>query len=127
MVLLAILNAILYKPIRGILNRRYEAENSLKKSIEEFLAQSDRNEKGIEEGKLLARKEGVTEKEAIKGEGLEKQRGILQEASSVAEEKIGNARRDIEAKIVDIRKALEDQLAVFSSELAEKILGRSVQ
>jgi F-type H+-transporting ATPase subunit b len=76
---------------------------------------------------ILARKEGHKEKENFKGQGLEAEKGILQKASSSAEEKIGNAKQEIENKIVDVRKALEDQVASFSGELAEKILGRSIQ
>ena len=51
----------------------------------------------------------------------------MQKASFSAEEKIGNAKQEIDNKIVDVRKTLEDQVASFSEELAEKILGRSIQ
>ncbi len=126
LVLLFLLNIFLFKPIRGILAKRHEEESALQESIEGFQARSDQNEKGIEEGKVLARKEGVSEKEGIKGQGVEKERGILQDAASAAEEKIGNAKKDMEAKMVDVRKSLEDQMAAFSNELAEKILGRNI-
>lgn len=127
LLLLFFLNILLYKPIRGILAKRSEEQNSLQKSIDEYQTRSDQSEKGIEEGKLRARKEGATEKEGLKGQGLEKERGILHKASTAAEEKKVNARKDMEAKISDVRSSLEDQVAVFSHELAEKILGRSLQ
>ncbi|MBW2143299.1 MAG: hypothetical protein JRG75_02740, partial [Deltaproteobacteria bacterium] len=91
-----------------------------------YQARSDQDEKGIEESKVQARNEGAAEKDSLKGQGLEKERGILQDASSAAEGKIGTARKDTEAKIVEVRKSLEDQVAAFSNELAEKILGRSI-
>ncbi|MBW1850571.1 MAG: hypothetical protein JRJ15_03910 [Deltaproteobacteria bacterium] len=127
LVLLFLLNIFLYKPIRGILAKRHEEESSLEKSIENYQTRADENEKGIEEGKVQARKEGAQEKEAFRGQGLEKEQGILQEASSAAEEKIGSARKDLEAKIAGVRESLEHQIAVFSNELAEKILGRGIQ
>jgi F-type H+-transporting ATPase subunit b len=127
LVLLFFLNILLFKPIRGILAKRSEEQNSLQKSIEEYQTRSDQSEKGIEEGKIRARKEGATEKEGLKGQGQEKERGILHKASTAAEEKKVNARKDMEAKISDVRRSLEDQVAVFSHELAEKILGRSLQ
>ena len=127
LILLVLLNIFLYKPIRGILAKRREEENSLEKSIEGYQIRADENEKGIEEGKVQARKEGASEKEGLKGEGLEKEKGILQEAYSAAEEKIGSARKEMEAKMAEVQRSLEDQVAAFSNELAEKILGRSVQ
>ena len=126
LVLLFLLNLFLFKPIRRILAKRQAEENSLQESIEGFQTRSDQNEKGIEEGKIRARKEGATEKEGLKGQGIEKERGILQDASSAAEENLGIARKEMEAKMVGVRKSLEDQVAAFSNELAEKILGRSI-
>ncbi len=127
LLLLLLMNIFLYKPIRKILARRKEEINSFEGTIEGYQNRSDQDEKGIEEGMILARKEGHKEKENFKGQGLEAEKGILQKASSSAEEKIGNAKQEIENKIVDVRKALEDQVASFSGELAEKILGRSIQ
>ena len=127
LLLLLLMNTFLYKPIRKILARRKEKINSLEGTIEGYQNRSDQDEKGIEEGTILARKEGHKEKENFKGQGLEAEKGVLQKASSSAEEKIGNAKQEIENKIVDVRKALEDQVASFSEELAEKILGRSIQ
>ncbi len=127
LLLLLLMNIFLFKPIRKILARRKEEINSLEGTIEGYQNRSDQNEKGIEEGTILARKEGHKEKENLKGQGLELEKGVLQKASSSAEEKIGNAKQEIENKIVDVRKTLEDQVASFSEELAEKILGRSIQ
>jgi len=127
LLLLLLMNTFLYKPIRKILARRKEKINSLEGTIEGYQNRSDQDEKGIEEGTILARKEGHKEKENLKGQGLELEKGVLQKASFSAEEKIGNAKQEIEKKIVDARKALEGQVASFSEELAEKILGRSIQ
>jgi F-type H+-transporting ATPase subunit b len=126
LILLFLLNIFLYKPIRGILAKRSEAESGLQSSIDDFQFRADENERGVEEGKVQARKEGTKEKESLKGLGLEKEQGIVREAMSAAEEKIGNARKDVDAKMADVKKSLEKQVAVFSTELAEKILGRSV-
>jgi F-type H+-transporting ATPase subunit b len=126
LVLLFILNIILYKPIRGVLAKRDEETNSLQRTIEDYLSRSEQNENIIEEAKVQARKEGSAEKENLKGQGIEEEKGILQEAASSAEEKVGIAKKEIEMKIADVQKSLEDQLAVFSNELAEKVLGRSI-
>ena len=126
LILLFLLNIFLYKPIRGILAKRGEEESGLQSSIDDYQSRADENEKGVEEGRVQARKEGAKEKESLKGQGLEKEQGIVRDAMSTAEEKIGNARKDVDAKMADVKKSLEEQVAVFSNELAEKILGRSV-
>jgi len=127
LVLLLLLNIFLFKPIRGILAKRNEEESALQESIDSFQSRANESEKGVLEGQTKARKEGVTEKDSLKGQGLEKEQGLLQEAVSAAEEKIGIAKKDMESKMADVRKSLEDQVSAFSNELAEKILGRSVQ
>ncbi len=127
LVLLLLLNIFLFKPIRGILAKRSEEESALQESIDGFQSRADESEKGVIEGQNKARKEGVSEKDSLKGQGLEKEQGILQDAVSTAEDKIGIAKKDMEAKMADVRKSLEDQVSAFSNELAEKILGRSVQ
>ncbi len=127
LILLIILNVFLYKPIRGILVKRRKEEMSLKNSIDDFQSRSDQNKKGVEQGKIKALKEGVAEKENFKQLGQEAEQGILLDASSEAEKKIRNAREEIQSKVMDVRKSLEDQVALFSNDLVEKILGRSIQ
>ena len=126
LLLVFLLNITIYRPIRRVLAQREEETGSLQEMIDEFQHRSEENEKGIEEGLVQARKEGYAEKENSKGQGLEEEKGILQEANSRVEEKIGNARKEMDTKMADVRKALEGELVVFSNELAQKILGRSI-
>jgi len=127
LLLLLLMNIFLYKPIRKIMTRRNKEINSLEGTIEGYNNRSDQDEKDIAEGMILARKEGHREKETFKAQGLDVEKGVLQKASSSAEEKIVNAKQEIDNKIAEVRKTLEDQVASFSEELAEKILGGSIQ
>jgi F-type H+-transporting ATPase subunit b len=126
LLLLLLLNIVLFRPIRRIMIRRDEEVDSLQKSIEDYQGRSEQNEKNIEEGMVLARKDGFAVKEKLKGTGLEEEKLVLQGANSSVEEKLGKAKSEMEMKMADVRKALEDQVAGFSTELAEKILGRSI-
>jgi F-type H+-transporting ATPase subunit b len=126
LLLLLLLNIVLFRPIRRIMIRRDEEVDSLQKSIENYQGRSEQNEKNIEEGMVLARKDGFAVKEKLKGKGLEEEKLVLQGANSSVEEKLGKAKSEMEMKMADVRKALEDQVAGFSTELAEKILGRSI-
>ena len=127
LILLLLLNVLLFKPIRSILAKRNAAFESLSKAIDDFKNRLEASRIAIEKSMLLARKEGLTEKDALKSQGLKEENGILQQTSSVVEDKIGKARSDIELQMVAIRKRLEKDVPDFSIELAEKILGRSVK
>jgi len=127
LLLVFLLNIFLYRPIRRIIAQRGEEMGSLEHAIREYQGKAEENEKGIQEHMVQARKEGFQVKESLKMEGLEKERRILQESGSTAEQKISKARSEIDEQVKDVRKILDEQVAVFSKELAEKILGRNVQ
>jgi len=127
LVLLFVLNIILFKPIRSILAKREEALASQRKTIEDYEKRADQDEKAIEEGRVQARKEGYASRETVKGQALIEEKGILQEAGAAVEQKLDAAKKEIEAKVTAAKKALEGQIAGFAQELAQKILGRSVQ
>ena len=127
LVLVFILNIILYRPIRRILVQRSDEADMLQKKIEGYDSRSEHNENKIEEGMIQTKKEGYLEKEHLKGQALEEERGILQEAGTSAEEKITMAKKEIQINISDVHRTLENQVAAFSKELSEKILGRSIK
>jgi len=126
LLLLFVLNLILYRPIRGVLNRRREEMEGLKSAAEDLLGKAGEREKDIEEGMAEARRAGHKEKDACKAEGMDEQTTILREAGDSAARKIAEARTETDGKVAEVRKALESQIAAFSEELAEKILGRSI-
>ncbi len=126
LVLLFILSIILYKPIRKILGQRKAEIGSFQNLIEELQAKFDKDTKELEENMVGARKEGYKEKENLKDAGVEVEKKTLQEALSSAEETIGSAREEIGRDAVNARQSLEDEIKLFSQELAEKILGRSI-
>jgi F-type H+-transporting ATPase subunit b len=124
--LLFILNILLYKPIRQILSQRKQEIDSFVGMIGEFEGKSAQSRQALEENQVNARKEGLKEKEALKGEGSDQEKSMVKEATSEASEKLDHARDEIAASLVMARQNLEKELALFSRELAQKILGRSV-
>jgi len=127
LVLLVVMNIILYKPIRGILAKRDEEMSSRQKMIDDYQGRAKDNEEAIESGMVSARKEGYQEKESLKVLGQEEEKGVLQEAGVAVERKLTAAKQEIETKITTARETLESEISGFSNELAEKVLGRSVQ
>ena len=126
LILLFILNLIVYRPIRKILGRRGDEVISFQDMIEDFQNRSEKEAKTLQENMAGARSQGFKEKENLKNAGLEEEKVMVQGAISAAEEKIGKAKGEIDQDTARARQSLEAEVEVFSKELAEKILGRSI-
>jgi F-type H+-transporting ATPase subunit b len=126
LILLFVLNIVFYRPIRKILGRRSEEVRDLNESIVDFREKSDQCDKELDESYKGARDEGFIEKEKLTKAGAEAEKEIIQGAISSAETKIGKAKDEIDRNVIGIRQSLEDELNMFSKELAEKMLGRNV-
>jgi F-type H+-transporting ATPase subunit b len=124
--LLFILNILLYRPVRQILGKRKAEVDGLQNSVSELEGNANRFAGELEESMAKARKTGHQEKESLKNQGLEEEKALLKEAASASGERMGQARAEMEKKLLEARGALEKELSLFSKELAEKILGRSV-
>jgi F-type H+-transporting ATPase subunit b len=126
LLLLVLLNAILYRPIRRILKNRREEMDAFQSKIQGFEGKFASYTKKIQEGTADTRKVGLKEKENLKKTGQEEEKQLLREASSKASVKIGDARKEMNEKLKGVRLSLEKEMTLFSKELAEKVLGRSL-
>lgn len=124
--LLIFLNIIVYRPIRGILNKRKQEIESNEKITDEWTRKADKFSDEIEESMSETRKEGLNEKAGLKDEGHVKEKELLQEAYSLVDDKIEKMKKEIREKVNQARESLQSELEAFSHELAEKILGRSI-
>lgn len=126
LLLLFVLNVILYKPIRQMLRQRREKVDSFQKTRDDFLTRSQQVERELDENIQDARRTGYKTKEELKSEGLEEEKGMLQQAGISSNEKVQKAQQEIEKSMAHVRQSLESELVMFSRELAEKVLGRSI-
>ena len=126
LILLFLLNIIVYRPIRGILNKRKEEISSTEDITQEWMFKADKSFEEFEKNLLETKKDGLKTKDKFKDEGMEKEREMLQETYSSVEQKIGKAREEIQERIEQARKSLQAEVQGFSHELAEKILGRGI-
>lgn len=124
--LVLVLNILLYRPIRGMLRQRKEQMGSFQTSRDDYLDKSGQNEKELNENVVGARKEGFKTKEGFRLEALDAEKGMLQEAAASAGNEIEKAKENIKHDMANVRQSLEGELAQFSRELAEKVLGRSI-
>ena len=73
LLLLLLMNVFLYRPIRRVLAQRNDETNTLQEKIKDYQDRAEQNQKDIQEGMVLARKEGFVEKESLKDQGLEEE------------------------------------------------------
>jgi F-type H+-transporting ATPase subunit b len=127
LLLIFLLNLLLFKPIRGILAKRNNEMTGMDRTIRDYEDRALHHENGIEQGTVLARKEGFQEKERLKEEGIEGEKSLLKDANSSVEARINQAKKELESKLAGMKESLDEQVSVFSKEFAEKVLGRNIQ
>ena len=126
LLLLLILNFLVYRPIRGILIRRKEEMSASADLANEWMRKADEYAEEIEDNMVILRKEGLKEKAGLRNKGLEAEKELLEDAFSQVEEAAGKAKEEIKEKINKARVSLQEEMEVFSHDLAAKILGRNL-
>lgn len=125
-VLMFLLNGVLYKPVLQILRERSEKMKGTQGEIEKFeknarLRQEEVDRKMVEaSGKAKAALDGARAEAAAAGS--EKLAAIKAEAEAGKEKKMAELKNQIEAA----GKGLQENLGGFASDMAGKILGRSL-
>jgi F-type H+-transporting ATPase subunit b len=124
--LILILNAILYKPIRQMLIERKKKIQGYKEEVDGLKQGATESEQTFQGKMSEARQQGVQEKEALKQAGEEEQRRLTAEITEKAQAELAAVCAQIAKDAEDARRGLEKEIKVFSGAIAEKILGRAV-
>jgi len=126
LVLMVVLNAILYKPVLGILEKRAQKIESLNGDVAQF--EQDARQRQAELDKKM-REASNKAKKALDGAraqaqaaGAEKLAAIRKESDSAKEKQLA----DLKSQIEVARKELQENAAGFAQAMAGKILGRSL-
>ena len=126
MVLMAVLNALLFKPLRAALQARREAIEASRAKVqdidEQVQAQIARYEAQLQE----ARQQGALERAALRKAGQEEEARILGEANRTAAEKLQGIKAQIQDEAGAARQALRNETEALAREIAGKVLGRAV-
>jgi len=126
LLLLAILNFALYKPIRKVLADRdaelagaRERAAAVDKDVADKMASYEARLKEVK-GK------GFEEREALKKEAAAEEAKLLEAARGEAGESLAGIKQKIAKEAADARSALQEQARSLSLEICEKVLGRSL-
>jgi len=127
LVLLFVLNMLLYKPILGIMDRRNqrivesdEKVKGLNKSVEQKMAE-------YEEKLRQAKSEAMEQKNKVEQEGSGEGERLIEVAKSEISQMAEGFHLKMGKEIDEVRGILKGQSQKISGEIAEKVLGRSVQ
>ena len=126
MILMAVLNALLFKPLRVALQARREAIESSKAKVhdidEQVQAQIARYEAQLQEARL----QGAQERATLRKAGQEEEARILGAANQTAAEKLQTIKEQIQGEAGTARQALRDETEDLAREIAGKVLGRAI-
>jgi len=126
-ILMVVLNATLYKPVLGILQKRTEKIDSLNTDVEQFEENARHRQaevdKKMHEASMKAKKALDGARSEAQAAGAEKLAAIREEADGAKEKQLS----DLRSQIDTARKELQDNSAGFARDMAGKILGRSLE
>ena len=126
MILMVVLNALLFKPLRAALQARREAIESSKAKVhdidEQVQAQIARYETQLQEARL----QGAQERATLRKAGQEEEARILGAANQTAAEKLQTIKEQIQQEAGTARQVLRDETEDLAREIAGKVLGRAI-
>ena len=126
MILMVVLNALLFKPLRAALQARREAIESSKAKVhdidEQVQAQIARYEAQLQEARL----QGAQERATLRKAGQEEETRILGAANQTAAEKLQTIKEQIQEEAGTARQALRNETEALAKEIAGKVLGRAI-
>lgn len=126
MILLGVLNALLYKPLRAALAaRKATIDGNLAKvraMDEQIQAQVAEYEAKLQE----ARQRGSQERTALRQTALSEEARLLGAANEKASRRLQELREQVAQEAAGARQALRSETETLAREIAGKVLGRSV-
>ena len=124
--MMALLNVILYKPVRKLLLQREAKISGLQEDIGRFEKNAQQLLDDYDTKLAVARKKGASEKETIKNEGRTEEQRLLSESTKEAEAKKDELLKQVSAEFEAAKKELQAKSEVFAADIAQKLLGRAV-
>ncbi len=126
LVLLALMNLVLYKPIRRIVAQRKQLFAEQQEAIDQAQVGAREAEQEFS-GKIAeARMLGRQRIQELKTAAYEQEKDLVQQATEHAAKLLQEMRGKIQKDIAAARTQLKSQVKAFSADLAQKILGRTI-
>ncbi len=127
LLLIFILNILLYKPILGIIAKREKRLEEAGAEVERLRGEMEQKLVEYEAKARLARQEAMEQAKGSLREGTQEAKKIVEDAREEITSLMDDFHRRMEGEIGEARKILSSQSARISREIAEKVLGRTIQ
>lgn len=124
--LIWLLNTILYKPVRKMLQNRATHNAEMKSNIETDLEAAQKDESALTMRRLQTRQEGKAIWEDLKKQAQAEELDKLQQAMQKNNEFLGEKRAEIQNQIELAGAKLDHEVEQFARDIAGKILQRSL-
>ena len=126
LILLFLLNLILYRPIRRIIEKRNQVIDDFTTTIDSMTKSAQEAMNTFAQKIREARVQGAANVQMLKDEAHEAESKLIAEKNQEGQARISQVRKQLESEIQETRGKLQAQVQVFSLAVAEKILGRSI-
>jgi len=127
LLLMLILNLLLYKPILGIIDKRKKQMQDTEEEIKRLNQSVEERMAAYEEKLRQAKIDAVEKKQEIIKEGAERAKSILDAAKGEIPGMMEKFHGEMNREVDEARSTLTNQSKKISVEIAEKLLGRSLQ
>ena len=126
LILIVVMNAVLYKPVRTALAKRKEKLAELGNSIETFKKNAELRKaeitRKLNDARIRAKEEIDKAKSATQAATGASLASVRQEAMAEKTAQLG----EIQKQFAEAQQELSGQIGSFASDMAAKILGRSI-
>jgi len=127
LILLVVLSNIVFKPFLGVLQERRDWVEGAERKARELQQRSEELMEQYRDSMAAAQAQGANIREEIRKESLAKEMEILQRAMDEANRFLGGMKGKIQEETQTARASLRLQAQTLSREIAEKMLGRTLQ
>ncbi len=120
-IVLYVLNAMLIKPVRAILQERRDKMNGLSGDAEAFEREATDRLKAYEAELAKARNEGVALRDAARNEAATTQQDIMRKATATAQKELAKAQEELRLEAESTLNELKKNVSSLAEKLATKI------
>ncbi|MEJ5348879.1 MAG: hypothetical protein WHS46_09350 [Desulfosoma sp.] len=126
LLLLVLMNLVLYRPIRRLVAQRNELVSKQRAGIDKAESEAQKALQEFEQRLRAARAAGREKVQELKEAAYRMEKDLLARAAEEAAKEVQTVRERIQTEIGQVRAQLQAQIQVFSKDMAQRILGRSL-
>jgi F-type H+-transporting ATPase subunit b len=125
-IVLAVLNAVLYRPIRAVIKKREQRMAAQLRDVESFTAQAQQKMDSYTRELTAARQKGAEIRTQLKTEGYQEEADMVEHANTQATRDLKAAREDAANQAQSTKSVLESRIDGYAQKVTEKVVGWAV-